>query len=56
MSSYAKNIKRNATRPTASRRPYTQSIYRSKETAKEIREAKERQELDKKLKSWKNIS
>ena len=59
MSSYAKNIKRNATRPTASMRPYSQSMYKNGLTDREMKKVeklyKEGQELMEKVRSWNNL-
>lgn len=55
MANNPKNIRRNATRPHASQRPYVQSMYGSKRQEKEIAEYEMKIVLQKKLEDWKHL-
>ncbi len=50
-----KNIKRNSTRPKASKRPFVQSMYGTRETMNDIKRMKEEAKEQEKLKSWNNL-
>lgn len=50
-----KNIKRNSTRPEASKRPFVSSIYGKRSSDTAMKEIKRIEAFNAKLESWKSL-